>query len=895
MSIRVAVVFDNTQRPETTGFYCRRALAELVREGRIAEVEHLLPEELDRVEPGRFDLFVAIDDGLRYHWPRSLRPVAWWAIDTHLDFGRTLERAWQSDFVFVAQRDGAERFGREGISGVKWLPLACDPAIHRPHSVSKQFDVAFVGHKLPGERSRLLHLIRETFPNHFVGQCYRDEMAKTYSASRIVFNRSVKRDINMRVFEGLACGSLLLTNDLSDNGQCELFQDGVHLVTYQSDEELIDKARFYLKDETEREQIAKAGLQQVLSAHTYRHRMETLLETVGKTSLPKTVPAKDSVYYEFPRSDVLELIPRSARRVLDVGCGAGRLGAALKQRQPVEVVGIEYNPHAAQRAREVLDAVFEFDLSDPSEEYPPGPFDTIVCADVLEHVHQPKPVLEQLRSLLTSDGTLVASLPNVQHHSVIRSLLTGNFTYEPAGLLDDDHKRFFTRREIEKLFHRADFAIASLRYCPDSAHQRWHAEGRPKMLKLGSLHIEGESPADIEPFYVYQYLITAKPAPRLQWGLTSIVIVTHNQWDYTRQCLESLRFRTDEPYELIVVDNASTDGTVPWLRTQTDIRLIENAENRGYPAAVNQGLAIAQGEQVLLLNNDTLLTTGWLHRMLETLHRESDIGLVGPCSNNVSGPQQVPVPYADLAELDGFAWDHGRRHHGRFATTDRLVGFCLLIRREVIDRIGNLDERFGIGCYEDDDFCRRSIEAGYRCVIAQDAFVHHFGSRTFLGRGVDLGQVLQGNRQVYEAKWSQTKPRLSLCMIVRDNERTIRPCLESIRPWVDEMIVVDTGSTDKTPEICRELGAKIFHFPWCDDFSAARNESLKYATGEWLFWMDSDDTIPAECGRKLRELADGEHAKGILGYVMQVHCPGSSGEDPQDVGVLPVSVHEAFF
>jgi hypothetical protein len=95
---------------------------------------------------------------------------------------------------------------------------------------------------------------------------------------------------------------------------------------------------------------------------------------------------------------------------------------------------------------------------------------------------------------------------------------------------------------------------------------------------------------------------------------------------------------------------------------------------------------------------------------------------------------------------------------------------------------------------------------------------------------------------------------LSAIMIVRDNERTIRAALDSIRPWVGEIIVVDTGSQDRTPEICRELGAKVFHFPWPDSFSGARNESLRHARGQWVFWMDSDDTIPAECGRKLREL-----------------------------------------
>lgn len=115
--------------------------------------------------------------------------------------------------------------------------------------------------------------------------------------------------------------------------------------------------------------------------------------------------------------------------------------------------------------------------------------------------------------------------------------------------------------------------------------------------------------------------------------------------------------------------------------------------------------------------------------------------------------------------------------------------------------------------------------------------------------------------------------RLSLCMIVRDNAATLRPCLASIRPWVDEMVVVDTGSTDETPSIAQEFGARLFHFPWCDDFSAARNESLRHARGQWLFWMDSDDTIDPDNGRQLSDLVNGPDPRGVVAYVMQVHCP----------------------
>jgi glycosyltransferase involved in cell wall biosynthesis len=118
---------------------------------------------------------------------------------------------------------------------------------------------------------------------------------------------------------------------------------------------------------------------------------------------------------------------------------------------------------------------------------------------------------------------------------------------------------------------------------------------------------------------------------------------------------------------------------------------------------------------------------------------------------------------------------------------------------------------------------------------------------------------------------------LSLCMIVRNEEKVLGACLKSIRPWVDEIVVVDTGSDDSTTQIAEEHGARVFSFPWCDDFAAARNESLRHASGEWIFWMDADDTIPEECGRRLREVVTFAEDR-ISGFLMQVHIPPAPGE-----------------
>ncbi len=500
-----------------------------------------------------------------------------------------------------------------------------------------------------------------------------------------------------------------------------------------------------------REKIAAAGRAEALEKHTYLHRMERLLQEAEEATARIVVPfaalpaladvssehnAHDPSYFGHARPEVLALIPETARSVLDIGCGAGRLGEALKSRQQAEVVGVELNEAAAAVARQRLDQVFVGDIEGLDLPLPPGRFDAIVCGDILEHLRDPDRLLRQARAWLTPDGRLVASIPNVRHHSVVRSVLEGNWTYESAGLLDRTHLRFFTRREIEKLFFRAGFAVDEMRSVIGPGDHEAVANLRGA-VQVGRLSVGGLSDREAAEFYTYQYLVRARPAAVPDFGMTSIVIVTHNQLEYTRQCLDSIQRLTDEPYELIVVDNGSSDGTVEYLRGMPGVRLIVNESNRGFPAAANQGITASTGSQILLLNNDVVVTTGWLFRLLRALHSDPAIGLVGPCSNFVSGPQQVEARYESLADLDGFAWDWGGAHEGVCVEVNRLVGFCLLIRREVVEAIGLLDEQFGMGCFEDDDYCLRAIQAGYRAVIAGDAFVHHYGGRTFVGSGVD--------------------------------------------------------------------------------------------------------------------------------------------------------------
>lgn len=573
--------------------------------------------------------------------------------------------------------------------------------------------------------------------------------------------------------------------------------------------------------------------------------------------------------------------------------------------------------------------------------------------------------------------------------------------------------------EGEERIHALEFPAAS------SAFKNALAQGAPPRLALpGWLQAARRTgcPEEIDrlehacaqlPRTFIHFETAAEPAgaPATE-KLTSIVILAHNQLEHTRRCLESIAEFTSQPCELILIDNASTDGTREWLAqyasTHPQARVIHNAVNRGFAAGNNQGLALARGDFVLLLNNDTVVTTGWLESMLAVFDRHAATGMVGPRSNRVVGPQLIPHPgYRELAELPGFAAEWARRHTGHSTPVPRLIGFCLLLKREVVKTLGGLDPRFGSGNFEDDDYCLRAGFAGFELRIADDAFVHHVGGQTFLAARIDYREAMLNNWRLFKQKWgmpaeapieagyrtpatlppnvslhvplpspsglaetsprsasppspdcaqkgslrlalelresgnlaeawaqtlaaletrpfhpeaflllariaedggdgvsarrcaqhalqlapgfkparkflkrklrSNSKPawlvlppgiapsphqpqptpcapRLSVCLITKNEEPFLDQCLSSLRGMADQLIVVDTGSTDRTVAIAAEHGAEVHSFKWTDDFSAARNAALEHATGDWVLALDADEELPAASHEALRQL-----------------------------------------
>ncbi|NUU60944.1 glycosyltransferase [Paenibacillus agri] len=235
---------------------------------------------------------------------------------------------------------------------------------------------------------------------------------------------------------------------------------------------------------------------------------------------------------------------------------------------------------------------------------------------------------------------------------------------------------------------------------------------------------------------------------------TSIILLTYNKLQYTQACIESIRKYTQKgTYQLIVVDNLSTDGTRDWLADQTDILTIFNEENVGFPKGCNQGIEIATGDNILLLNNDVLVTENWLSLMSECLYSSNDIGAVGPVSNSAYGDQEIDTPYSTLDEMWSFANKYNLSTAPDWEQKIKLIGFCMLIKKEVVDQIGLLDEIFSPGMCEDGDYSLRIIQAGYKLMVCRNIFIHHFGSTSFGEMPEQRQQLWARNRQKFAEKW----------------------------------------------------------------------------------------------------------------------------------------------
>ena len=344
----------------------------------------------------------------------------------------------------------------------------------------------------------------------------------------------------------------------------------------------------------------------------------------------------------------------------------------------------------------------------------------------------------------------------------------------------------------------------------------------------------------------------------------SLVLLANGQLELIRQCLEHIRRYTDEHYEMIVVNSRADEESIVYLKSQKDILLIRNTEPPGIARDYNQGAQLAGGKYILFMNCYSLLTENCLNSMLRCLQSSEKAAMVGPVSNDVSGYQSIPIPYRDIGDIQAFAQTNSEKNLGKTNQVFRLLGHCLLVKKDVFEELGGFDERFGLGTYEDDDLCLRAINNGYSLHVALDAFVHYVNPLSLPTFDVAIFyKQLAENRQKAIDKWGfdiadyllkiRNPITISLCMIVKNEEVVLARCLDCVKGIADEIIIVDTGSSDSTKEIASRYTDKVFDFAWIDDFAAARNFAFQQATKEYILWLDADDVIPE--GEQIKFLA----------------------------------------
>jgi GT2 family glycosyltransferase/tetratricopeptide (TPR) repeat protein len=870
---------------------------------------------------------------------------------------------------------GVEALACEGIKARAVNLYGCEPAFLEaqvPES-ERDIDLLYVGNLHPAvQRERLAWLGRlarlgSRWRVVIHAGVFGDDYRRLLARARIVFNRGIRGECNRRAFEATALGALLF-QEAQNHEVPGYFRDRQECVYY-TDETLEPLLEHYLAHEEERRSIAEAGRARV-QGHSFQALWENALAgleqdwaSLEEAARNRTVlGGMDSLmartWQALSRGDgcdasltadltaALADSPRAAElhnalglAVTQAAQGFGPITSTLAekavghfraavQHEPDHVVaglnlvealvGVGHVADAVEQARRTLAVLDRADARRPgwmdAVHFPPG-FDLFrVEWERAGWANAGRPA---------SEAAAKRTMVRWRLHGLLADLTQDLVHFHEAAVARPDLP--ITRAALGCALGRAGKATLAVQHlCQAVADNPFDLKAAGALfLALGETK-DGNTQRRLARDCRLLAQAAPKAVPVEPWfrdaapvgdELASIIILCCNQLECTRLCLESVLRHTRAPYELILVDNASTDNTAQYLQEldgragPARVEVIRNEKNVGFPAGCNQGLARAGGRYVVFLNNDTVVTDGWLEGLTGWAVQDwPKVGMVGAVTNSSRPPQQIPVDYTGLDGLGAFAARQRRECAGQGLRVQRLTGFCLLARREVLDQIGGFDEQFGIGFFDDDDLSVRALKAGFLLLVALDVFVHHFGSRTFTGLGVDCTKQLKENFELFHAKWgaeesagyhlpglpspnhvngvgtgtpcpaivaapsaSGHRTRVSLSMIVRNEEANLAACLESAADLVDDIVIVDTGSIDRTKEVAARFGARVFEFPWCDDFSAARNKSLCHASGEWIFWLDADDRLDEDNRRKLRDLFGTLNGENVA-YAMKCLC-----------------------
>ncbi|MBU1122853.1 MAG: glycosyltransferase family 2 protein [Candidatus Omnitrophota bacterium] len=246
--------------------------------------------------------------------------------------------------------------------------------------------------------------------------------------------------------------------------------------------------------------------------------------------------------------------------------------------------------------------------------------------------------------------------------------------------------------------------------------------------------------------------------------ICDIIVLTFNRLDITKQFVESFLANTILPTRLIIIDNASSDATRQYLSglRGTDncaIEVILNDDNVGFVRGMNQGIALSRAPFVCLSNNDLIFTRGWLGQIISVFDKDDRIGLLNPNSNNLG------VHPKTKDDMDKLAVDLGSKHKQEFVEMPFCVGFCMVIKREVIDKVAGLSDEFFPMFFEDTDYSMKVKAAGYLIGAARASYVYHLEHASLKQIGSKKEQFFIASRDKYDKKWGKI---LRIAWIVND-------------------------------------------------------------------------------------------------------------------------------
>ena len=287
----------------TTANYFRKALIKMK-----FEVIYLTKNfDCSSLKPKDFFFYIDPANDFPFYLEKIKFTTISYFIDVHLELEQRLIFSNFFDYIFIAQKKYVNIFKnyrrKYSISkSVNWLPLACDPEIHFKKNLTRDLEVSFVGQINKLTSKFRYNLINKVLPKYYTNDYTKfyekNQMGKIYSRSKIILNKSINYDLNMRFFEGLCSGGLLVTDKIS-NGVNQLFKDKTHYVTYRTIKEAINKINYYLNNKKKRETIAKKGQKHVIKFHTYKHRLLKILNLIHANKLPiNKAPIKNMSKYD---------------------------------------------------------------------------------------------------------------------------------------------------------------------------------------------------------------------------------------------------------------------------------------------------------------------------------------------------------------------------------------------------------------------------------------------------------------------------------------------------------------------------------------------------------------------------------------------------------------------